>query len=101
MAWPREPPQAFNERDEVGISAMSRPAVLLDRHGVLVEQIYYSETGETEAPFNAEHVRLNPGATAVMRRLKEVLISNQAGFAKGQTSRRALWLAHKAVRSCA
>lgn len=79
---------------------MSRPAVFLDRDGVLVEEIYYPETGETEAPLKPEHVRLIPGATAVMRRLKEssfvlVLISNQAGFAKGKTSLRALWLAHE------
>ena len=79
---------------------MSRPAVFLDRDGVLVEEIYYPETGETEAPLKPEHVRLIPGAAAVMRRLEEsnfvlILISNQAGFAKGKTSLRALWLAHE------
>jgi len=83
---------------------MSRPAVFLDRDGVLVEEIYYPETGGTEAPFKPEHVRLIPGATAVMRRLKEssfvlVLISNQAGFAKGKSSLRALWLAHECFAS--
>lgn len=74
---------------------MSRPAVFLDRDGVLVEEIYYPETGETEAPLKPEHVRLIPGATAAMRRLKRsnfvlILISNQTGFAKGKTSLRAL-----------
>ena len=29
---------------------MSRPAVFLDRDGVLVEEIFYSQTGEWEAP---------------------------------------------------
>lgn len=79
---------------------MSQPAVFLDRDGVLVEEVYYTETGETEAPLRPEHVRLIPGAAAVMRRLKEsgfllVLISNQAGFAKGKASLRALWLVHQ------
>ena len=29
---------------------MSRPAVFLDRDGVLVEEVFYPETGEREAP---------------------------------------------------
>jgi D-glycero-D-manno-heptose 1,7-bisphosphate phosphatase len=79
---------------------MSRPAVFLDRDGVLVEEIFYPETGETEAPLKPEDVRLIPGAAAALRRLKEsgfalVLISNQAAFAKGKTTLRALWLAHQ------
>jgi D-glycero-D-manno-heptose 1,7-bisphosphate phosphatase len=84
----------------MGIGTMSRPAVFLDRDGVLVEEVYYSETGETEAPLKAEHVRLIPGAATAMLRIKErgfllVLISNQAGFAKGKASLRELWHAHQ------
>ena len=44
------PSQADRERDEVGIGAMSRPAIFLDRDGVLVEEIFYPHTGEREAP---------------------------------------------------
>jgi len=79
---------------------MSRPAVFLDRDGVLVEEVYYPETGEWEAPLKPEDVRLIPGAAAATRRLAQlgyalVLVSNQGGYAKGKTSLRALWLAHE------
>jgi len=79
---------------------VSRPAVFLDRDGVLVEEIFYSQTGEWEAPLRPEDVRLIPGAAAAVRRLAEagyalVLISNQAAYAKGKTGLRALWLAHE------
>ena len=79
---------------------MSRPAVFLDRDGVLVEEIFYPHTGEWEAPLQVEDVRILPGAAAAARRLAEagyklVLISNQAAFAKGKTSLRAMWLAHE------
>jgi D-glycero-D-manno-heptose 1,7-bisphosphate phosphatase len=84
----------------MGIGAMSRPAVFLDRDGVLVEEIYYPETGETEAPLRPEDVRLLPGAASAARMLAQagyalILISNQAGYAKGKTSLRALWLTHE------
>lgn len=79
---------------------MSRPAIFLDRDGVLVEEIYYESTGETEAPLRPEDVRLLPGAAEALRRLRDagyalVVISNQGGYAKGKTTLRALWLAHE------
>jgi D-glycero-D-manno-heptose 1,7-bisphosphate phosphatase len=79
---------------------MSRAAVFLDRDGVLVEEVFYCETGETEAPLRPEDVRLLPGTPAAVRALASagyalVLISNQAGYAKGKTSLRNLWLAHE------
>jgi D-glycero-D-manno-heptose 1,7-bisphosphate phosphatase len=79
---------------------MTRPAVFLDRDGVLVEEIYYPRTGEWEAPLVPEDVRLLPGAAAAVKRLAQAgfalaVISNQAAYAKGKTSLRALWLAHK------
>ena len=100
MAWDGESPETACQRDEVGIRAVSRPAVFLDRDGVLVEEIFYSQTGEWEAPLRPEDVRLIPGAAAAARRLAEagyalVLISNQAAYAKGKTGLRALWLAHE------
>ena len=84
----------------MGIGAMSRAAVFLDRDGVLVEEIFYSHTGEREAPLTADDVRLLPGVAAALRRLAEagfalVVISNQGGYAKGKTTLRALWLAHE------
>jgi D-glycero-D-manno-heptose 1,7-bisphosphate phosphatase len=84
----------------MGIGAVSRPAVFLDRDGVLVEEIYYPETGETEAPLRPDDVRLLSGAAACAGELSAlgyalVLISNQAAFAKGKTSLRSLWLAHE------
>ena len=79
---------------------MSRPAVFLDRDGVLVEEVFYPETGECEAPLRAKDVRLISGAAAAVGRLAAlgyalVVISNQGGFAKGKTSLRELWLAHE------
>jgi D-glycero-D-manno-heptose 1,7-bisphosphate phosphatase len=84
----------------MGIDAMSRKAVFLDRDGVLVEEIFYPRTGEREAPLAPEDVRLLPGVAPALRRLAEagyalVVISNQGGYAKGKTSLRALWLAHE------
>jgi D-glycero-D-manno-heptose 1,7-bisphosphate phosphatase len=79
---------------------MSRPAVFLDRDGVLVEEVYYTDTGETEAPLRPEDVRLIPGAAAAARVLAEagyalVVISNQGAYAKGKTTLRSLWLTHE------
>jgi D-glycero-D-manno-heptose 1,7-bisphosphate phosphatase len=84
----------------MGIGAMRRPAIFLDRDGVLVEEIFYSRTGEREAPLTADDVRLLPGVAAALRRLAEagfalVVISNQGAYAKGKTTLRALWLAHE------
>lgn len=84
----------------MGIGAVSRAAVFLDRDGVLVEEVFYRETDEWEGPLFPEDVRLTQGAAAALRALAEsgfatVVISNQAGHAKGKTSLRSLWLAHE------
>jgi histidinol-phosphate phosphatase family protein len=84
----------------MGIGAVSRPAVFLDRDGVLVEEVFYPETGEREAPLRPEDVRLIPGAAAAARELAQagyalVVISNQGAYAKGKTTLRSLWLAHE------
>jgi D-glycero-D-manno-heptose 1,7-bisphosphate phosphatase len=84
----------------VGIDAMSRRAIFLDRDGVLVEEIFYPHTGEREAPLAAEDVRLLPGVAAALRSLAGagyalVVISNQGAYAKGKTTLRSLWLAHE------
>ncbi len=79
---------------------MSRPAVFLDRDGVLVQEVFYPQTGEEEAPLWPEDVRLMAGAVDGARSLADagyvlVVISNQGGFAKGKTTLRSLWLAHE------
>lgn len=79
---------------------MSHPAVFLDRDGVLVEEVFYPESGEWEAPMRVADVRLAEGAAAAAARLaqagfKLVVISNQAAHAKGKASLRDLWLAHE------
>jgi D-glycero-D-manno-heptose 1,7-bisphosphate phosphatase len=84
----------------VGIDALMRSAVFLDRDGVLVEEVFYPQTGEWEGPLGPEDVRLTQGAGAALRAFREsglvtVLISNQAGHAKDKTSLRSLWLAHE------
>jgi D-glycero-D-manno-heptose 1,7-bisphosphate phosphatase len=84
----------------MGVGEIGRPAIFLDRDGTLVEEIFYPETGEKEAPLSAEDVRLIEGAAGAARRLAEagfllILISNQGAYAKGKTSLRDLWLAHE------
>jgi D-glycero-D-manno-heptose 1,7-bisphosphate phosphatase len=84
----------------VGIRAVTTPAVFLDRDGVLVEEIFYSHTGEREAPLRVEDVRLLPGVAPALHRLKSagyalVVVSNQAAFAKGKTTLRNLRLVHE------
>jgi D-glycero-D-manno-heptose 1,7-bisphosphate phosphatase len=84
----------------MGVREVSRRAVFLDRDGVLVEEVFYPQTGEWEGPLFPEDVRLTRGAATALRKLRDtgfatILISNQAGYAKGKTSLRALWLAHE------
>lgn len=79
---------------------MPSPAVFLDRDGVLVAEVYYPQTDETEAPLFAKDVKLLPGVGPALRALRErgyalVVISNQGGVAKGKTTLRELWLAHE------
>ena len=79
---------------------MTRSAIFLDRDGVLVEEVFYPQTGEWEAPMTAADVRLAPGAAAAARRLQQanfalILISNQGAHAKGKIDLRSLWRAHE------
>src|ERR1700687_5410232 len=57
------------------VSRMTRPAIFLDRDGVLVEEIFRPETGEWDAPWIAAEVELIRGAAPAARRLAD------AGFA--------------------
>ena len=83
----------------MGIDEVKRAAVFLDRDGVLVEEIYYRETGEIEAPMRPEDVRLIPEAAAAALRLRAmgfllILISNQGAAAKGKIGLDSLWRTH-------
>lgn len=84
----------------MGIVAVTRAAVFLDRDGVLVEELFYPHTGEREAPLRVEDVRLLGGAAPALHRLRQagyalIVVSNQAAFAKGKTTLRNLRLVHE------
>ena len=76
-----------------------RPAVFLDRDGVLTEEVFYPATGEWEAALDPRDVVLRPGAAESLVRLGRqgfilVLVSNQAAHAKGKASLETLWQVH-------
>lgn len=84
----------------MGIGEVSRPAVFLDRDGVLVENVFYPDSGEWEAPWSCEDLKLLPDAAGAARALAGggfalVLVSNQGAYAKGKASLRDLWLTHQ------
>ncbi len=86
----------------MGIDALTRAAVFLDRDGVIVEEVFYPQFGEWEAPMRPQDVRLSPGAASAMRRLGAlgfflVLVSNQGAVAKGKIDLRSLWRTHERV----
>lgn len=67
------------------------PAVFLDRDGVLSRNVYYSDSGEYEAPRSASDLDMYPWVIPSLKRLNQAgyklfLVSNQPSFAKGKTS---------------
>ena len=71
---------------------MGAKAVFLDRDGVINANIFYTDTGETEAPRTAADFRLLPGAVEAMKRLREAgyllfVVSNQPNQAKRKATR--------------
>jgi D-glycero-D-manno-heptose 1,7-bisphosphate phosphatase len=72
-----------------------RPAVFLDRDGVIVEPVPDALLGTDESPYRAQDVALVAGATEAIRALRErgfllVGISNQPAAAKGNATLEAL-----------
>jgi len=77
-----------------------RPAVFLDRDGVINEEVYYPTFGEWEAPMASDDLVLKSGAIDALRALQGqgfalILVSNQAAFAKGKTTLRSLQEVHE------
>lgn len=77
-----------------------RPAVFLDRDGVINEEVYYPAFGEWEAPMAPDDLVLKPEAMDALRTLQGqgfalILVSNQAAFAKGKTTLRSLHEVHE------
>jgi D-glycero-D-manno-heptose 1,7-bisphosphate phosphatase len=76
-----------------------RPALFLDRDGVLNELVWYGDTREWESPRVPEDLRLLPGAAEAAAALVAAgwplfLVSNQPSFAKGKTTLEALKAVH-------
>jgi D-glycero-D-manno-heptose 1,7-bisphosphate phosphatase len=84
---------------------VSRPAVFLDRDGVLNDPVADVERREPpESPYRVEDVRLAAGAVAGARRLREagyalVVVTNQPAAAKGTATVEALDAVNARVRS--
>jgi len=79
-----------------------RRTVFLDRDGVLNELVPDPRSGNCESPEDPRDVALLPGAADAVRRLRAegylvMVVSNQPGAAKGQTSREAVDAVHGAV----
>jgi D-glycero-D-manno-heptose 1,7-bisphosphate phosphatase len=76
----------------MGIAALSRGAIFLDRDGVLNPLVPNPVTGRWESPLRVEDFHLAAGAAAALLRLRQagyplILVSNQPNYALGKSSR--------------
>jgi D-glycero-D-manno-heptose 1,7-bisphosphate phosphatase len=84
----------------VGIDTVTlRPAVFLDRDGVINSNVLDPTTGEYGAPLTADRFQLAPGAldalTALHQAFPLFLISNQPNYAKGKSTLEELAAIHR------
>jgi len=80
-----------------------RPALFLDRDGVLNELVFYADSNEWESPRTLADLRIRPQVAPALRTLAAAgwplfLVSNQPSFAKGKTSLEALRAVHDALQ---
>ena len=82
----------------------NRPALFLDRDGVINHNVYYSDTNEWESPRMPEDLQLIEGSLQALKRLSQsyllFIISNQPSYAKGKTSLENLKMVHNKLISC-
>jgi D-glycero-D-manno-heptose 1,7-bisphosphate phosphatase len=81
---------------------VTRPAVFLDRDGVLNDPAFDPVDGRPESPLSAADVRLADGAVEGLRLLREagrliVVVSNQPAAAKGKATPEDLRAVHDRV----
>lgn len=86
----------------MGVPAVKRPAVFLDRDGVLNETSIIGDV--PQAPARLEDFRLAPGGEAALARLKElgfvlIVVTNQPGVARGEISRDEVERMHEMLRA--
>lgn len=82
-----------------------RPAVFLDRDGVLNEMVYDETHGLLDSPRRADQVRGVPGAGAFLAELRRLgfflcVVSNQPGLAKGTLTPAALDAVNRKLAEC-
>ncbi len=88
-------------KEAAGRRIGKRPAVFLDRDGVMVRNVMRG--GETHGPYSLDEFRLFPGAAVAVRRLHRagyltVVVTNQPGIAKGLIDPAAVAAMHARMR---
>lgn len=83
----------------MGIGAVERRAIFLDRDGVLNALVLNPATGRMESPLTPEDFHLLPGVLPALRRLQGacyllILVSNQPNYALGKSDWLTLGLIH-------
>ncbi len=80
-----------------------KPALFLDRDGVINHNVYYSDTDEWESPRKPEDLLLIEGSLEALKSLSQAyllfIISNQPSYAKGKTSLENLKMVHDKMMS--
>lgn len=87
----------------MGIDAVTRRAVFLDRDGVVNRAIV--RNGRPYSPANVKELEIFPEAAALLARLKALgflllVVTNQPDVARGRQSRSEIEAIHDALRAC-